>query len=37
MISELIHQTDLRGGAERIPRILELGAKLKQQLDASSK
>lgn len=32
MISELVHQTDSRSGAERIPRILELGAALKQQI-----
>ena len=32
MISELVHQTDAKGGMERIPRILELGATLKQQI-----
>lgn len=32
MISELVHQTDSKGGAERIPRILESGATLKQQI-----
>jgi hypothetical protein len=32
MISELVHQTDAKGGADRIPRILELGATLKQQI-----
>lgn len=37
MISQLVHPTDLKGGAERIPRILELGASLKQQLDAASR
>jgi len=32
MISELVHQTDAKGGVERISRILELGATLKQQI-----
>ena len=32
MISELVHQTDSKGGMERIPRILELGAALKRQI-----
>lgn len=32
MISQLVHQTDSKGGAERIPHILELGAILKQQI-----
>jgi Cytochrome c3 len=32
LISELVHKTDRQGGAERIPRILELGAALKQQI-----
>ena len=32
MISEPVHQTDTKGGLERIPRILELGASLKQQI-----
>jgi hypothetical protein len=32
LISELVHQTDAKGGAERIPRILELGATLRQQI-----
>jgi len=32
MISELVHQTDTKGGLERLPRILELGASLKQQI-----
>ena len=32
MISELVHQTDVKGGGERIPRILEFGATLKQQI-----
>jgi len=32
MISELVHKTDSKGGAETIPRILELGASLKQQI-----
>jgi hypothetical protein len=35
MISELVHQTDTKGGGERIPRILELAASLKQQLDTA--
>src|ERR1041384_260073 len=33
-ISELVHQTDSKGGLDRIPRILELGATLKQQIRA---
>jgi len=37
MISELVHQTDLKGGAERIPRILQLGGNLKQQLASEAK
>ena len=37
MISELVHQTDSKGGAERIPRILDLGASLKQRLAAEAK
>lgn len=37
LISELVHQTDTRGGAERIPRILELGASLKQQIASEEK
>jgi hypothetical protein len=37
MISELVHQTDTKGGVERIPRILELGATLKQQIAAEEK
>ena len=32
MISELVHQTDAKGGVERIPRILESGGSLKQQI-----
>jgi len=32
MISELAHKTDAKGGGERIPRILELGAALKRQI-----
>jgi hypothetical protein len=32
LISELVHQTDAKGGAERIPHILEQGARLKEQL-----
>jgi hypothetical protein len=32
MISELVHKTDSKAGAEAIPRILELGASLKQQI-----
>jgi hypothetical protein len=32
MISELVHKTDAKSGAERIPHILELGARLKEQL-----
>jgi len=32
MISELVHKTDAKGGGERIPHILELGAALKQQI-----
>lgn len=37
MISELVHKTDAKGGLERIPRILELGASLKQRLDATAR
>ncbi|MEK6407544.1 MAG: cytochrome c3 family protein [Acidobacteriota bacterium] len=37
MISELVHQTDARGGMERIPRILELGATLKQRIASEEK
>jgi len=37
MISELVHQTDSKGGAEAIPRILELGATLKQQIALEQK
>jgi hypothetical protein len=37
MISELVHKTDSKGGAERIPRILELGAMLKQQIALEEK
>jgi cytochrome c3-like protein len=37
MISELVHQTDLKGGTERIPRILDLGASLKKQLASEAK
>ncbi|MEK6323722.1 MAG: cytochrome c3 family protein [Acidobacteriota bacterium] len=37
MISELVHQTDAKGGMDRIPRILELGATLKQRIAAEEK
>lgn len=37
MISEFVHQTDSKGGQERIPRILELGGTLKQQISSSEK
>lgn len=37
MISELVHQTDGKGSVERIPRILELGATLKQQIASEEK
>ena len=37
MISEFVHQTDSKGGQERIPRILELGATLKQQIMSEEK
>ena len=37
MISELVHQTDAKAGAERIPKILELGATLKQQIATEEK
>lgn len=36
-ISELVHQTDSKAGAERIPRILELGSMLKQQIAREEK
>lgn len=35
LISELVHQTNAKGGAERISHILELGVSLKRQLDAA--
>ena len=37
LISELVHQTDARGGAERIPRILELGSDLKNRIASEEK
>jgi hypothetical protein len=37
MISELVHQTDTKGGVERIPRILELGQTLRQQIASEEK
>jgi hypothetical protein len=37
MISELVHRTDAKGGLEQIPRILELGASLKQQIASEEK
>ena len=37
MISELVHQTDAKDRADRIPRILELGALLKDQISAEEK
>ena len=37
MISELVHKTDSKGGAEAIPHILELGASLQQQISAEQK
>jgi hypothetical protein len=37
MISELVHQTDAKGGVERIPRILELGRTLKDQISSEAK
>lgn len=37
MISELVHQTDAKGGVERIPRILEMGASLKQRIALEEK
>jgi cytochrome c3-like protein len=32
LISEIVHQTDSKGGLERIPRILEMGSTLKRQI-----
>lgn len=32
LISEMVHKTDRQGGVERIQRVLELGATLKQQM-----
>jgi hypothetical protein len=32
LISEIVHKTDSKSGQERIPRILELGATLKEQI-----
>lgn len=37
MISELVHKTDSKGGAEAIPRILELGAVLMRQIASKEK
>jgi hypothetical protein len=37
MISELVHQTDSKGGTERIPRILEMGTSLKQRIESEEK
>ena len=37
LISEIVHSTDSKGGQERIPRILELGATLKQQIASEEK
>ncbi len=37
LISELVHQTDSKGGVERIPRILELGSTLKRQIASEEK
>jgi hypothetical protein len=37
MISELVHQTDTKVGVERIPRILELGETLRQQIASVEK
>jgi hypothetical protein len=37
MISELVHKTDARAGLDRIPRILELGATLKQTITSEEK
>jgi len=37
MISELVHKTDSKGGVEAIPRVLELGATLKQQIAEKEK
>lgn len=31
-ISEIVHPTDLKGGLEKIPGLLQAGVKLKQQL-----
>ena len=37
MISEFVHKTDSKGGIERIPRILELGATLLQRIRSEEK
>lgn len=37
LISELVHQTDSKGGIERIPRILELGSTLKRRIALEEK
>ena len=37
MISELVHQTDAKGGVERVPRILELGATLRERIASEEK
>jgi len=37
LISELVHQTNAKGGVERIPRILELGETLRQRIASEEK
>jgi len=36
-ISLIVHQTDTKGGLERIPQILDLGAKLKEQISSEER
>ena len=36
-ISPIVHQTDMKGGLERIPHILELGTKLKERITSEEK
>jgi len=37
MISELVHKTDSKGGADRIPHILESSRTLKRQIESEEK
>jgi hypothetical protein len=37
LISEIVHPTDLKGGLERIPHLMQLGQTLKQQIELEKK